>query len=156
MCDQTTTNICNQLAAQANELRIVEQHEATIAAALALPEADRYRLWKLLDEQSERRIYNRYRYMILIEEKIKAYVPRDERAWHDKETEKLIGMKWSFDEWLVEVKRLLVSPQAIDMSPFLAAWYEKDVPPEVAASRLNFYLKIDMKDFPQDYLVVQE
>ena len=33
MCDQTTTNICNQLAAQANELRIAEQHEAAIAAA---------------------------------------------------------------------------------------------------------------------------
>jgi hypothetical protein len=51
MCDQTTTNICNQLAAQANELRIVEQHEATIAAALALPEAERYRLWFLLGKQ---------------------------------------------------------------------------------------------------------
>lgn len=28
-----------------------DQHEATIAAALALPEAERYRLWQLLDEQ---------------------------------------------------------------------------------------------------------
>ena len=51
MCDQTTTNICNQLAAQANVLRVAEQHEATIAAALALPEAERYRLWFLLGKQ---------------------------------------------------------------------------------------------------------
>lgn len=28
-----------------------QQREATIAAALALPEAERYRLWRLLDEQ---------------------------------------------------------------------------------------------------------
>jgi len=51
MCDQTTTNICNQLAAQAIELAMAEQREATITAALALPEADKYRLWRLLDEQ---------------------------------------------------------------------------------------------------------
>lgn len=51
MCDQTTTKICDNLAAQANELRIVEQHEATIAAALALPEAERLKLWFLLGKQ---------------------------------------------------------------------------------------------------------
>lgn len=51
MCTQQTTNICNQLAAQANELRIAEQRESTIAAALALPEAERYRLWFLLGKQ---------------------------------------------------------------------------------------------------------
>lgn len=51
MCTQQTTEICNQLAAQAIELAMAEQREATIAAALALPEADRYRLWFLLGKQ---------------------------------------------------------------------------------------------------------
>ncbi len=58
MCDQTTTNICNQLAAQANELRIAEQHEATIAAALALPEAERMRLWVELGKEFAPPAYN--------------------------------------------------------------------------------------------------
>ena len=55
MCDQTTTNICNQLAAQANELRIAEQREAAIAAALALPEAERLWLWMVLDEEFKKK-----------------------------------------------------------------------------------------------------
>ena len=48
--DETNKIVC-ALQAQANELRIAEQHEATIAAALALPEAERYRLWFLLGKQ---------------------------------------------------------------------------------------------------------
>jgi hypothetical protein len=58
MCDQTTTNICNQLAAQANELRIAEQREATIAAAMALPEQERYRLWVALSREFAPPVYN--------------------------------------------------------------------------------------------------
>ena len=51
MCDDTTTKLCDNLAAQAIELAMAEQREATIQAALALPEADRKRLRRLLDEQ---------------------------------------------------------------------------------------------------------
>ena len=51
MCDQQTTEICDNLAAQANELRIAEQHEATIVAALALPLSHRLRLWLDLGAQ---------------------------------------------------------------------------------------------------------
>lgn len=58
MCDQTTTNICNQLAAQANVLRVAEQHEVTIAAALALPEAERMRLWMELGKEFAPPAYN--------------------------------------------------------------------------------------------------
>jgi hypothetical protein len=58
MCDQTTTNICNQLAAQANELRIAEQHQTTIDAAMALPEAERYRLWIELGKEFAPPAYN--------------------------------------------------------------------------------------------------
>ncbi len=51
MCTPQTTELVYALQAQANELDKAEQREATIAAALALPEAARYRLWRLLDEQ---------------------------------------------------------------------------------------------------------
>jgi len=51
MCTPQTTELVYALQAQANELDKAEQREATIAAALALPEAERYRLWRLLDEQ---------------------------------------------------------------------------------------------------------
>ena len=51
MCDDTTTKLCNNLAAQAIELAMAEQREATIAAALALPEAERYRLWMELGKE---------------------------------------------------------------------------------------------------------
>lgn len=51
MCTQQTTEIVYDLQAQANEDMIIQQREATIAAALALPEADRKRLRQLLNEQ---------------------------------------------------------------------------------------------------------
>lgn len=54
MCDDTTTKLCDNLAAQAIELAMAEQREATITAALALPEAEKHRLWQLLDEQLRR------------------------------------------------------------------------------------------------------
>ena len=52
MCNQPipTKNVY-ELQALCNEAVIAEQHEATIAAALALPEAERMRLWFLLGKQ---------------------------------------------------------------------------------------------------------
>lgn len=58
MCDQATTKLCNQLAAQAIELAMAEQREATIAAALALPEPERYRLWVELGKEFAPPAYN--------------------------------------------------------------------------------------------------
>ena len=58
MCDDTTTEICDNLAAQAIELAMAEQREATITAALALPEPERYRLWVELGKEFNRPVHN--------------------------------------------------------------------------------------------------
>jgi len=100
---QIPTRNVDELQALCNEAVMAEQREAAIAAALALPEAERYRLWLALGKEfappaynakelddNRRMMYERERRMEFLHTKLSSYHVSPSEAYRmEKELEEL-------------------------------------------------------------------